>query len=401
MSRRSNYLLKVSALSLVSSVFLLSGCGNTLWGSNRTETSSTGSSTAVGAVAGTAVGAGLGAIIGSATGDAGAGVAIGAAAGAVTGGAIGYQVGTQNEQISSQREQLNQQGEQLQLQDQELKELKQKFDSGELSGNRPSRGAESYSFNSYSGSPLAKPLAAGTTTPQFADARSRLSTPFSMSNSANGAVVQSAGMGAGQNAAIEPNAVRRSASYAPRQEIPRAASEVKTLVPPAATAKMTEEVTEEVTETDVETESIDQNLEDMEAAVVEDEAPVSEVTESATKPVIKTPAALPPAVVDTTTLPQTDSEKVAKAAVQAPAGSPCEQAAGEAERARTATSDADKLFYYRRALKLCPTEVSYNIEIASVYSALGKNEDAQFYYRQALDLDPGNEQVLEQLSLLE
>lgn len=73
----------------------------------------------------------------------------------------------------------------------------------------------------------------------------------------------------------------------------------------------------------------------------------------------------------------------------------------EAERARNAASDADKLFYYRRAIQLCPSAAVYHIEIGRVYIDIGRQEDAEFEFRRALDLDPDNRQAQDQLTLLQ
>ena len=75
----------------------------------------------------------------------------------------------------------------------------------------------------------------------------------------------------------------------------------------------------------------------------------------------------------------------------------CLEAENEAERAREATSDADKLFYYRRALRLCGESSNYHFETARAYLAIGRREDAAFEFRQALDLDPNNKAAAQML----
>jgi Flp pilus assembly protein TadD len=79
----------------------------------------------------------------------------------------------------------------------------------------------------------------------------------------------------------------------------------------------------------------------------------------------------------------------------------CVEAENEAQRAREATSDADRLFYYRRALRLCGESSNYHLETGKAYAAIDRIEDAAFEYRQAIDLDPNNQAAIQQLSILE
>jgi len=79
----------------------------------------------------------------------------------------------------------------------------------------------------------------------------------------------------------------------------------------------------------------------------------------------------------------------------------CREAESEAVRARNARSDADRLFYLRRALRLCPAQASYHLEIGVVYASIGRTDDARFEFRETLDLDPGNPEAGIQLSKLD
>ncbi|MDR2337878.1 MAG: tetratricopeptide repeat protein [Deltaproteobacteria bacterium] len=76
----------------------------------------------------------------------------------------------------------------------------------------------------------------------------------------------------------------------------------------------------------------------------------------------------------------------------------CVNAELEAERARNATTQADKLFYLRRASRLCTSFAGYHIEIGQVYAALGRKEDARFSYNKALELEPNNVEIKELIS---
>lgn len=79
----------------------------------------------------------------------------------------------------------------------------------------------------------------------------------------------------------------------------------------------------------------------------------------------------------------------------------CKDAVKEAERGLHASSDADRLFYLRRAARLCPTEPSYHVELGRLYGTIGKNEDAKYELRQAIDLDPNNQVARDELSIIE
>jgi hypothetical protein len=89
------------------------------------------------------------------------------------------------------------------------------------------------------------------------------------------------------------------------------------------------------------------------------------------------------------------------ASVKRPSSKECTQATGEAQRASAAQAPADQLFYLRRALRLCPADSTYHVEIGKVFTKLGKTDDAKYEFRQAIDLDPSNESAREQLSQLE
>ena len=81
-------------------------------------------------------------------------------------------------------------------------------------------------------------------------------------------------------------------------------------------------------------------------------------------------------------------------------GQGCEDAALEAKRGYNASSDADKLFYFRRAIRLCPANPEYFVEVGKVYMNIGRTEDAQHEFSKALELDPENAEAQEQLSMI-
>ncbi len=78
-------------------------------------------------------------------------------------------------------------------------------------------------------------------------------------------------------------------------------------------------------------------------------------------------------------------------------GDSCAQAEAEVSRARASSSDADRLFYLRRALRLCPKNPDYHVEVGKVYAAIGRDEDAQVEFQAALELEPTNTQARAEL----
>lgn len=94
------------------------------------------------------------------------------------------------------------------------------------------------------------------------------------------------------------------------------------------------------------------------------------------------------------------SVNTATANVDAGGNTNCELAGKEVDRARRATSDGDKLFYFRRAMRLCPNNATYHLEVAHVYSELGRKNDAKIEFKRVVELDPNNAEAKEQLSLL-
>lgn len=66
----------------------------------------------------------------------------------------------------------------------------------------------------------------------------------------------------------------------------------------------------------------------------------------------------------------------------------CQTAAEELSQGDTAADSSDKLFHYRRALRLCPNQAPYHAKIGEVYLALNRLGDAEFEFKQALAIDP-------------
>jgi tetratricopeptide (TPR) repeat protein len=71
-----------------------------------------------------------------------------------------------------------------------------------------------------------------------------------------------------------------------------------------------------------------------------------------------------------------------------PLSKECARAQNEVRAAFAAREVADKLFHYRRALRLCPDDPIYHNGLGEVYRSLARWEDAEFEFREALRLDP-------------
>ena len=70
--------------------------------------------------------------------------------------------------------------------------------------------------------------------------------------------------------------------------------------------------------------------------------------------------------------------------------SECETAREEIEKGESVRETADKLFHYRRALRLCPNNAEYHVKLAEVYQSLDRPTDAAYEFKEALNLDPEN-----------
>lgn len=79
----------------------------------------------------------------------------------------------------------------------------------------------------------------------------------------------------------------------------------------------------------------------------------------------------------------------------------CAAAAQEVEDAGRVQDPSDKLFHFRRALRLCPSKADFHAGLAETYRALGRNEDAAYEFREALNVDPSFRPALDGLDSLE
>jgi len=78
--------------------------------------------------------------------------------------------------------------------------------------------------------------------------------------------------------------------------------------------------------------------------------------------------------------------------------SDCFKAEGEVSQAKLKEDVSDKLFHYRRALRLCPTNADYHSSLGELYLSLNRRSDAQYEFQEALKLDPNNQSAKTNLS---
>lgn len=337
--------------------------------------------TKVGAVTGATIGAGLGAIVGSASGNAGEGLAVGTLAGAAAGGFIGNQIEKNDEAMEEQSEALIRQEEMLTVQEREIQDLRASLDNV-FPNNKPSRDP-SVSLESYDGNPGARRWEG--------DARARLN------KEAIGATLPRVERDIELDETSREQVLYRiSPANAPSVKRNFAAPEVIEVAPtPKKVSKIKQAEVKPIViaRKSTPTKKITQVAEKKKPIIVAKRLEVKKAEKIVNDTVKKTEnkatqQASKPAV-DLTNLNDLQSFDAN-----------CMQAEDEAKRARKATSDADKLFYYRRALRLCATEPSYHVDIAKVYESIGRLDDARFEYNQAIQLDPDNTTANKRLAAL-
>lgn len=79
----------------------------------------------------------------------------------------------------------------------------------------------------------------------------------------------------------------------------------------------------------------------------------------------------------------------------------CVEAKKEYSSALSSIQIADKLYHYRRALRLCPDHAGYHTGLGKVYLSLNRFEDAKYEFEQALVIDPSFKPAKEQLASIE
>ncbi|WKZ57266.1 MAG: glycine zipper domain-containing protein [Bdellovibrionota bacterium] len=320
-----------------------------------------GETTAISTATGGAIGAGLGAIIGSQTGDAGAGLVIGAAAGAGTGALVGNALEGQEQQIRTQDEAITRQERTIAAQRRELDELRRMNDGrsdtgtsrGYPSGNVVGR--SNHSFRSTTQNPVAFSKPPPKQQPAFSSPRTTASATSSSASRAQAASNNTTGTyAAGRSDESRGTLDWSTTKNSAQREGSTAALGERDLMRDAP-------------------------------AVVE-----SAPEESA-------PGGLDALELDSEaagTLGTTPTNTARVATAE------CRDAENEVKKANAAHDAPDKLFHYRRALRLCPTNPAYHNAIGEVYLSLNRQVDAEFEFREALQVDPSFEPAQRNLDAL-
>ncbi|MFN8390645.1 MAG: hypothetical protein U0136_10175 [Bdellovibrionota bacterium] len=340
--------------------------------------------TGTGAVTGAAVGGGLGLIVGSTSGNAGEGLLVGSLAGGALGAGIGAKMQNDEEKksLDMNRDTVSRQGERINQQNLEIQDLRQNSSDRAMAPI-----AES---NMLSSAPIMTPH---STTPRLAaskpTARARLGSSGGIQYLSRPSGTKSATPFREDGAMTSFGATTMAAAKSTVTTPTRVAMHsVAEQAPPTA------KTVGAVKKTSVATGGI------MVPPTMKHSEPVAEAAPVVEDRSAKTVAGgLPPAATD---LKASESTVASANTGKAPkdTGS-CKDAIKEAEHGLNAGSDADRLFYLRRAARLCPTEPSYHVELGKLYGAIGKNDDAKFELRQAIDLDPNNQVARDELSIIE
>lgn len=352
--------------------------------------------TELSAATGGVVGGGVGTVVGSLWGGPVVGLVLGGLAGAGTGGLIGQGIEAQEAAISGQEETLARQHELLQSQKREVGDLKRSMDSSHANAlAQAGPGSFSHSFSLSQTPSLPKPPQRNNVSNILTDYRGN---PRAASWDASQARASLAEGQNGQEAPPQMNRIERSfEAVKPSSNAPVLPSITKSNLERKVEARL--EIPKAI--------SSAINEEKRERFEFKNQPEVGATPSE--KRQLSSGSGLPLAVKPRE---QTSADSEKGLAAQTTVSSSrrptlsvsdegCTQAEQEVKRARNATSDADKLFYFRRALRLCPSHAGYHLETGRVYASIGRREDAESEFRQALDLDQNNEEVQGELEKLD
>lgn len=301
--------------------------------------------TTVSAATGGVIGAGLGAIIGSQTGSTSGGLAIGAAAGTLAGAMIGNTLESQEVSMRTQDEAIERQEQRIAAQRGEIDELRRinQDDSGK--GATGARGSSStYNAAAYNrGYPQREKVKLNPP----AVARTQVSASA-------GVPARAGATAAATTSYADSAAVSRAVPVQNRAVLAERSAEE----PKAKLGSLREN--DLGVQADTQAEQLTHNT----AVIGEVEQTDSYSQQAASPQVLDSAEAL------RSMSPQ------------------CKEAHSEAGRARLVEDSADKLYHYRRALRLCPGTAQYHLELGETYLAMNRASDAEFELREALRLDP-------------
>jgi osmotically inducible lipoprotein OsmB len=318
-----------------------------------------GETTGVAAATGGVIGAGLGAIVGSQTGSAGAGLVIGAAAGSASGALIGNALEAQEQGIRAQDEAIERQERTIAAQRVELEELRRMNQDSpkarlksnlEYNADIDRQSANNRAINDRSVKDKIvndKPVAISRNMQKSPQERDLTVPTVKTSKS----LVES------KNIESKSGSYSESlyGSYSGRNDF-----RSDKLHNSGAKTKV-----EDIRESD------EVGAETVEPQRIE-EAEINDVAEN----------------------------KANRSVKNSNVSTECRQAQDEVNKAKSSNEAADRLFHYRRAIRLCPTDADLHNGLGEVYVKLKRQDDARFEFKEALTINSEHELAKKNLESL-
>lgn len=332
-----------------------------------------GETTTMAAATGGVLGAGLGAIIGNQTGSTGGGLVLGAIAGAAAGGAVGNVIEGQEKTARLQDEAIERHERTIQAQRTELEELRQIHqDSGSV--QRYNRGATQPVYVPHAS------LGRSTALPAVPDNRSArnfdrptqaamATKPVFPDSHSAGAVQAGAADRTAADVVRESTLVDRSNEYKSRED----------------TSTDTDYRSHDDVHSNLAVPSSSRQPTRVQPFTSESRIAMGEAGQNA-------PVGIAMGAMNSGRANETKPANLGTAE--------CNQAEGEISKASASSELADKLFHYRRALRLCPDNPSYHNGLGEIYLSLNRRNDAEFEFREALNLDPNYQPASNNLNAL-
>lgn len=338
-----------------------------------------GETTSIGAATGGVIGAGLGAIVGNQTGNPGSGLVIGSVAGAGAGAAIGNALEAQQKSVRTQDEALERQQKMLAAQSAEIRELRNmpRDTDSALRGafNQEARISHEARAMRKSDSYLAL----------SEDSSLSLSDQLNMGADISSATVKAKSSSYSDTSynksfsQAETTVSKKSMAIQPRYaELSKNTESLRGTESQPTTHKMTApqpSIENKIVEERLESQDRDASQDKISAALNERTIDVSNTQSAQVKSESEN---LDPKKSEAKLIDDSTDTK----------SSECQKGDSEAEKAESSKEPADKLFYLRRAIRLCPSNASLHKKLADEYGQLGRNEDAKASYEDALKLDP-------------
>jgi len=357
---------------------------------SSTSCTQPGETTAVGAATGGAMGAGAGALVGNQAGSAAGGFLVGAVAGASTGAMIGNVLEAQEQEGYRRDEAIERQEQMLRAQRGQIEELRRlsqdsvQYRGGPVtSGNRAVQSGQRAGAGSVAGSSqvatnrgvVSGSVPSGAVSPGAVS--SGAVSPGAISPGAMASRSQTAprttSSGLSERTIVsEPAPPQRLADTVPS---PRASASPTAIAPPSAARPTAPSFVE-----------------------VPAEQPVRSASESSTT---SQPG---PSVASNFGEGESDITGSAASAevfaVRQPSSPECVEAREEFRQGSALQENSDKLFHYRRALRLCPEDPAIQNAMGELYVSLGRIDDAQYQFQEALRIEPGYQTARQNLANL-